>query len=172
MQTYAKRGLSLLLACLFLLMPVASAETAADDTAQTPTVETAPETGADNDAAAGSDDNAADAEAPDYVEYLGAISDGPAGVGEQTLAPTGVSLSDVEGKQAVTLTDDGTVVTFRFDITATGWYRPAVVYYPVSTGSALDLNMAFTLDGAAPFSEADTVWLPRTYVNGEIKQDA
>ncbi len=172
MQTYAKRGLSLLLACLFLLMPVASAETAADDTAQTPTVETAPETGADNDAAAGSDDNAADVEAPDYVEYLGAISDGTAGVGEQTLAPTGVSLSDVEGKQAVTLTDDGTVVNFRFDITATGWYRPAVVYYPVSTGSALDLNMAFTLDGAVPFSEADTVWLPRTYVNGEIKQDA
>lgn len=77
-----------------------------------------------------------------------------------------ITIGKIDGKENVLLIDDKTgELSYSFDIAEDGLYRIGASYYPVATGSMLDINLSFKIDGKKPFDEAESVYLSKIYVN-------
>ena len=73
----------------------------------------------------------------------------------------------------IKLNEDSGYITYKFSVATAGKYRIGTYYYPVATGGTFEPNVSFLIDGKVPFEEAQTVYLPKIFVNEteEIKQD-
>lgn len=125
--------------------------------------------------AAGTNDGAAAVtaaaaeDAPSYVAYLRQYADAPCPDGSIRLdaaaAAGGERRTDFEGHSGVSLYAGETdTVTWQFSVPQTGLYLLRFDYYPVA-GAQGEIERSLRLDGAAPFTEADSLTLFRVWAN-------
>ena len=82
-----------------------------------------------------------------------------------------VSVETVAEKNALVWQGGGST-EWKFNCEVSGYYKVEFVYYPLEHKN-LDVELALALDGAAPYKEAETFFLPRVWKDsGPIKQDS
>lgn len=109
-----------------------------------------------------------------YKAYLSAHAGDARPQAEKTVqaadfdAPT---LQDEDGRTGAVLDGDTRSVSLTFMVPEAGVYNLALDYYGL-TGKGKDIVFGLLIDGKAPFAEAETVSLSRTFEDaGEIEQD-
>ena len=170
------RILSVLLAlCMLLAMPVYAVEQTTETTGADNTATEAPEDGANDDAA----EAKPSAGLLSYIEYFEKYSgetkpQTPITVGaEQVLGSENAekSATTQEGTAGVLLNKDNGWVEWQVEIPESGIYNLYTYYYPLAD-SGRSISLKVTIDGAAPYVEAQTFALPRIWVDaGEPKVD-
>lgn len=179
MMNYAKpswllRGLSLV--CAALMLPAAglfSIRAAAESGTAGGGTDAGTENGAPQAAASASGGNT-------YRLYRQAHETAALGEGTITVPAADMQALDgaqkrdtYEGRSNVLLLEEETGrASFTFTIPRDGLYRVSADYFPVATGSYMEANLSFTIDGEAPFEEAATIFLPKIFVSEHgIEQD-
>lgn len=170
-----KRILSVLLvACMLLAMPV---YVAADVEDTTGVVTDGAITSATDDTT-----DAPTALAPTYMEYYEQIggktkptNDIVLGVTEITGVASGTDealpLTEKDGKTGVVVSEDNAWVEWTVTVPSAGIYNLMPNYYPLADGGRT-ITLKVTVDGQSPFIEAQTLSLPRIWVDGgKVTQD-
>lgn len=115
---------------------------------------------------------------PDYTAYQRAYGEKNRSKDTVTLTAQNISgtaeiYNDYEGRKGKTIyTDENSSVEFIFDVAESGLYNLLFEYYPAA-GNGGTIERALSIDGKAPFSEAENLSFQRIWSNadGEIEED-
>ena len=164
----------LLVVCMLLAMPVYAVEDAATTGAEN-TATDAPQDGANDDAA---EENSS-AGLSSYIEYFEKYNgktkpQTPITIGMEQVTGAenaAASTTEQEGTAGVLLNKDNGWVEWQVEIPESGIYNLYTYYYPLAD-SGRSISLKVTIDGVAPYVEAQTLALPRIWVDaGEPKVD-
>ncbi|GHU66667.1 ABC transporter substrate-binding protein [Clostridia bacterium] len=82
------------------------------------------------------------------------------------------SFTNYEGMSGISvLAGEGAIIEYTFTVTESGWYQPALEYYPI-TGKSVAIQRALFIDGALPYrelsrTEFSRVWRNTSYPDGQ-----
>ncbi len=116
---------------------------------------------------------------PSYIEYYDQYSEEtkpqtPLKIGMDFVSAVenAEKSTTVQGdKTGVIVSKDNTWVEWTFEVAESGIYNITPEYYPLADGGRA-ISLSLTIDGRSPFTEAQTLSLPRLWKDaGEVKQD-
>lgn len=89
-----------------------------------------------------------------------------------SLSSDGIAAVETVVEKNALIWQGGGSTEWKFNCEVSGYYKLEFVYYPLEHKN-LDVELALALDGAAPYKEAETFFLPRVWKDGgPIKQDS
>ncbi|MBR2405459.1 MAG: extracellular solute-binding protein [Clostridia bacterium] len=155
----------LLVACMLLAMPVYAVDEITDTTGAGNTATTAPEEGEGE-----AEDEGVSASLLSYIEYYEKYSgkdkpQTPVVVGVENVIATEnaeKSATTQENVAGTLLNKDNGWIEWQVEIPESGIYNLTTEYYPLAD-SGRSISLKVTIDGAAPYVEAQTLALPRIW---------